>query len=88
MRNNLKNVAGVRHNAEMSRKRQSLLKKVLECVALLLVLGLILTGLTFGIIKFVDWLGFGFPTQMFVAFGVLMICGAIGLAIGADNDEL
>lgn len=87
MRNNLKNVAGVRHNAEMSRKRQSLLKKVLECVALLLVLVLILIGLTFGIIKFVDWLGFGVPTQMFAAFMVLMLCAGMGLAIGADNDE-
>lgn len=86
MRKNLKNVAGVRHNAEMSRKRQSLLKKVLWHVALVIINALIFIGVSFGPMELVKWLGFGPATQMFVAFAGTLVYGVCLLAI-LGNDE-
>lgn len=87
MRNNLKNVAGVRHNAEMSRKRQSLLKKVLECVAFFIGHSLAMTGIFVGISKLLAWLGVGALTQFVVAAITAVAYAGIVLATTADDER-
>lgn len=87
MRNNLKNVAGVRSNAEMSRKRQSLLKKVLWYVPLVVFHALLFMGVVLGPMTLAKWIGFGLNTQLCLAFfGALVYC-ALELIILGRNER-
>lgn len=87
MRNNLKNVAGVRNNAEMSRKRQNLLWEVLYWVIILVVNLLALACIGFGIPKFIAWIGFGIDIQLFMmAMSGIFYLGMV-LVIGSMHDD-
>lgn len=87
MRNNLKNVAGVRNNAEMSRKRQNLLWEVLYWVIILVVNLLVMAGIFFGIPKLIAWIGFGIDVQLFMAAMLGGLYLAMVLVIGSMNDD-